>query len=387
MKLLFCFEQDHFDAHIQSGRPYQLRQALVRAGHTLVDAPSLFPPRLDLYRVRELAWRLAGKVERGDRGPRRLGRVARRLERLYARSGCQAVVCPSTLPVAYMSPRIPTYLVVDAVFDFSRARYDSFANLTRRYAREGAATDARALGKTCGVVVPTSLLAEAIGATGQVAQARIRVRPWGPNLAPETGEDPTGLAEGRLKARRLLFIGREWRRKGLDVVLDALRTPEGRDLSCTVIGMSALEAPRRLRRDLAGRVEFLGELSLSNPAGRRRACEAFRQASLFMLPTRAENFGIAFIEALGFGLPVIAFDTDGLSESLGGCEAAVLLPRDAPASAFAQAAQAMLSDPPTYGRLSGAALEAARRFSWASVIEALDELMGLQQKPGADAAP
>ena len=384
MKLLFCFEQNHFDAHIQSGRPFQVRRALVQDGHTLVDAPNLFPPRLDLYRARELAWRMVGKIERGDRGARRLTRVARRLETLYRETGCQAVVSPSTLPVAYMSADIGTYLVLDAFFDFSRVRYDSFANLTRRYARDGAATDTLALAKAYGVVAPTALLAEAIRATGLVREERIRVRPWGPNLVPNPGEDIAALAGARVKNRRLLFIGREWRRKGLDVVLDALRTPQGQDLCCSVIGLSAYEVPLHLRRGLGERVDFLGELSLSRPAMRRRAEDAFRRSSLLMLPTKAENFGIAFIEALSFGLPVVAFDTDGLSESLGGCEAAVLLPRTASPSTFAEAAQAMLADPQTYRRLSRKALDEAARFSWTSVVEALDELMGVQPGHGAD---
>ena len=178
----------------------------------------------------------------------------------------------------------------------------------------------------------------------------------------------------RFGARRILFVGREWRRKGLDVVLDAMRTPLGRDLRCVVLGMRAKQVPPQLLQGIGDRVEFLGELSLASPTERSSATTAFEQASLLMVPTRAENFGITFIEALSFALPIVTFASDGLASSLGGLECAKLLPVESDSSRFAEAAAGMLRDRSRYIGLCREAERASSRFAWANVAESLERL-------------
>ena len=51
---------------------------------------------------------------------------------------------------------------------------------------------------------------------------------------------------------------------------------------------------------IADRVRWLGQLPRSSMAGVYRDCDAF------VLPSRAETFGVAFIEALACGKPLIA---------------------------------------------------------------------------------
>jgi starch synthase len=58
------------------------------------------------------------------------------------------------------------------------------------------------------------------------------------------------------------------------------------------------------------RVRVVDDIQPNDP----RLIELYRTADVFVLPTRAETFGIAAVEASAAGLPVVATRTGGLPE-------------------------------------------------------------------------
>jgi glycosyltransferase involved in cell wall biosynthesis len=114
-------------------------------------------------------------------------------------------------------------------------------------------------------------------------------------------------AHAELRGKRwLLFLSRLHPKKGLSELLDAWRALEGRFRAWhLLIAGPDLDgyglAMRRYAGELGlhGRATFTGML-----AGPARAC-AFGNAELFVLPSHAENFGLAVAEAMAYGLPAI----------------------------------------------------------------------------------
>lgn len=110
-----------------------------------------------------------------------------------------------------------------------------------------------------------------------------------------------------LRGRRfLLFLGRLHEKKGCDLLLQAFaarnssRTDQSMDL--VIAGPCADEAYlEHLKRMLpsASGITFTGML-----AGKRK-WGAFSAADAFILPSHQENFGIAVVEALACGTPVL----------------------------------------------------------------------------------
>lgn len=111
------------------------------------------------------------------------------------------------------------------------------------------------------------------------------------------------------------------------------------------------------------RVRFLGQLDGAGMAA------AYGRARAFLWPGVNEAFGMVYLEAQAFGVPVVAQDRPGVNEVV---DRVGLLPQNDP-TALAQALGAVLNDADTHARRSGAAraliqrrhlLGAARNTVW-----------------------
>jgi len=97
-------------------------------------------------------------------------------------------------------------------------------------------------------------------------------------------------------------------------------------------------------------------------------------ATAFLQASRAEGFGLALVEALAFGLPVIHSDAPALVEVA--ADAGIVVPRDDPdeAEAYATAIREVLGDTGLRDRLSLAARDRSRAFSWRDSAEKVWQL-------------
>ena len=113
--------------------------------------------------------------------------------------------------------------------------------------------------------------------------------------------------------------------------------------------------------ELIDDVEFLGD-RIDLPA-------VLREADLFVLPSETESFGLAALEAMACGVPVVASAVGGLPEVIPDGEVGVLCPLG-DVDAMALAARRILADAPLHQRMSRAARELAEtRYPIAPAVD------------------
>lgn len=116
---------------------------------------------------------------------------------------------------------------------------------------------------------------------------------------------------------RIISVGRLLpEKKGQDVLIRAVKrcVDRGLDVECTFAG-SATTGDAHTVPMLEELIESLGLLGRVHIVqGRTDVATLLAEANLFVLPSRWEGFGLALVEAMAAGLPVIASDIDGPSE-------------------------------------------------------------------------
>jgi phosphatidyl-myo-inositol dimannoside synthase len=141
--------------------------------------------------------------------------------------------------------------------------------------------------------------------------------------------NPTPAEASRLKTFRgvalhsgkiLLSVGRLVPRKGIDTVLEALRRLDrSRSDFVYIIAGDGPDKPRlqalAAQAGVADRVVFAGRV------GHEELAALYNRADLFLMPSRnvgddVEGFGIVFIEAGSYGIPVIGGLSGGVAEAV-----------------------------------------------------------------------
>ena len=112
----------------------------------------------------------------------------------------------------------------------------------------------------------------------------------------------------RQDANLVLFVGSGFRRKGLQVLLEAVPLIKDKEIQVLVIGKGPVHKFKALavRCGIADRIIFMGP--------QKEIEKYYSAADLFVLPTLYDPFSNATLEAMASGIPVITTRNNGAAE-------------------------------------------------------------------------
>lgn len=185
-------------------------------------------------------------------------------------------------------------------------------------------------------------------------------------------------------ATLLLYAGRLDREKNCGLLIDTIEALQRHGDYRLIIAGSG-EQEETLRRDAAakapGRVHFAGQFG-----DRSKLASLYHCADAFVHPNPREPFGIAPLEAMAAGLPLVAPPSGGLLTYANEQNAWLAPPEP---EAFAAAVRTLMQNPPERQRRIEAARRTAASYSWTKAtdlyLDLYAELHALTQ--GACAAP
>jgi glycosyltransferase involved in cell wall biosynthesis len=177
-------------------------------------------------------------------------------------------------------------------------------------------------------------------------------------------------------------------RKRHEDVLRALGDERLRDVGWVVIG----DGPERPRLErLAGELGLDDRVRWTGRLDHEAALRELARCHVMALPSVDEAFGVAYVEALACGVPVVAAAGEGGPKEIAELvDGVTLVPAREPA-AVAGAVSALLSDPGELERVASAARSgAATHFSWQHTgmesVRAYEDALEMTQKRGVKAA-
>lgn len=169
----------------------------------------------------------------------------------------------------------------------------------------------------------TSMM-EAHGLESLLAIRQILVEPNG--LPLETYNVDATLQE---QTPTIVYLGRLHEKKRPDLPIELLSRSSRSDTRLVLAGEGDTKFVDGLKKrvevmGLGDRVEFPGHVT-----GEEKL-RLLQQASLFILPSQQENFGIAVVEALACGTPVLVSDQVALADEIARAGVGIMLPLDSP---------------------------------------------------------
>jgi alpha-1,6-mannosyltransferase len=169
----------------------------------------------------------------------------------------------------------------------------------------------------------------------------------------------------------LLYVGRLVPEKNLPLLFDALQQlsmGSSRDFRLLVVGegIKRTRWERQSSRCAPGRVLFLGHVN-----DRHTLADLYANCDAFVHPNPREPFGIAPLEAMASGLPLVAPDVGGVT-SYANAENAWLVNADT--QSFVAAVQAVFENPAEARERTHKALATAQSFRWENVAASFLDL-------------
>jgi glycosyltransferase involved in cell wall biosynthesis len=199
------------------------------------------------------------------------------------------------------------------------------------------------------------------------------VVPAGPGVSAGADRTPP--------SRCVLFLGRINWKKGLDRLIPAMAHVPGTDL---LIAGNDEENYTATLRALAERCGVVKCVRFLGPVYGADKWRLMATADVFALPSYSENFGIAALEAMACGVPVVVTPEVGLAATIREAGAGEVVEGDA--ESVGRALAKLIADPERRRALGRAGRKAAEeRFSWPTIaaqMEALYLALPSRSQPG-----
>jgi glycosyltransferase involved in cell wall biosynthesis len=352
MNIAYAYEFRADDINVRSGHPYFILEQLEK--RATIDR--LFPldrrvkyafaPNLMFHKLR-------GRAYHPDREPLLLKSLASQVERRL--NGADVVFSPSSAALSFVEADLPKVFCADATFANVVEAYDEYRNCADEYIGKAHAQEARALATCSAAIYPSHFAARSAVEDYGADPRKVHVLPFGANVnVPSTRAVEVAIAARTLEPLRVLFVGREWKRKGGDIVLAAcdIAYRHGLRLTLDIVG------PSTIPQDLPAFARSHGPLLKSDPHQRRALEALLAKSDLLFMPSRVENYGIAFCEAAAYGIPSLSAAVGGIPTVVRTGVSGYILSPDSPPEAYAGVLRDCVRDRGAYVALS----RSARRF-------------------------
>jgi glycosyltransferase involved in cell wall biosynthesis len=268
------------------------------------------------------------------------------------------------LAVGDTEPRLrtPTFFYQDMGFGAALENFDRFGSnmpnllkASRRRLNQLASEQAGLYATSTGIFTMGTWFARWLVERGGLPPKKVHAIGGGLNAIPSRQRQ---VSEGAPR-QRLLFVGKDFFRKGGDIVVDAVARLRraGESFTLSIVGPSRWP----LEGALPPWIDFRGSMAPSAIA------EMWGQHDLLVVPSWFEAYGLVFLEARAAGLPCVARRAFAMPELVPDGEAGRLVPEHGGSEEVAEAVYAVSTDQEMFEKVNADAARVASENSWSAV--------------------
>lgn len=295
------------------GRLYYIGKSLENLGHNIIYIDNLSNSYQNLFRLKSFYYRFIRKrnyIRIMDKS------VAKNISKLVSNSlqkkNIDLIVAPGTIEVAYLKTEIPVIIWTDTTFAGLEEFYDKYKNLSKSNIRDAYHLELNAHKIAKYIVYPSDWAAQSAIKNYKIEPDKIKVINFGSTINKTIDErDLDLIIKKRKKSKlKLFFAAIEWERKGGDILIEAFKKILNKfpDAELHIAGIK----PEINNKSIINNIYLHGFLKKDNTEEYKKLQNLFKESHFFVVPSRAETYGMVFAEAGSYALPVLTSDRGGI---------------------------------------------------------------------------
>ena len=363
MKLAYVTLDDPSDIRTWSGTNYYIHKALTETGFSMVGIGNLQRKPVLITRAKQFFYKcIRSQTYLRLRDPLFAMNYARQIEHTLVHADVDAILSLETYPISFLQTQNPIILWRDATFAGMVGFHPFYRNLCKESIRDGHRTERLAFEKCRLALFSSEWAASSAIKDYGTDPSKIKVVPFGANIEcnRNLAQIRNIISQKSSKVCKLLFIGVVWYWKGGDVAVQVAERLNQMGLP-TELHIAGCTPPY----PLPDFVKSYGFISKKTEQGRAQLNDLFEKSHFFILPTRADCYGIVFAEASSFGLPSLAPDIGGISTVVRNGRNGHTFSRGDDPQLYCQTVLDMMANRQEYERLSLSAFnEYTERLNW-----------------------
>jgi glycosyltransferase involved in cell wall biosynthesis len=374
MKAAYVTAYNASDVHSWSGIPAYMSQASTHSGFNLEYIGDLAEAMSFLFKAKTLFYRkLMRQNYFRDREPSILDSYAKQIGNALVHSDSELVFSPGTIPIAHLETDKPIVFWTDATFASLVDFYPDYSNLCAETLRKGHQMEREALSRCRLAIYSSHWAAKSAIRDYGVDPEKVKVVPFGANIECSRNREDIARITARKDFRicKLLLVGVDWFRKGGDMALRVAErlNQQGVETELHVVGCSPPVEPPDF-------VTLHGYVSKKTEAGVKTLNRVFSESHFFILPSRAECYGIVLAEASSFGLPCLATHIGGIPTAVSNGKNGWTFSLDANPDDYCEYIARYMAAPLDYAQLAASTFEHyAEKLNWLAAGQAVRNLV------------
>lgn len=364
MKLAYISHEDINNINSWSGTPYFISKSLQQGGmiiHPIDKLKRQIPLSLKLTRLFK-NW--VGNKQNLRFHPTVLAGYAKQISLGLAKVRPDAILINDPILAADIETDVPIYIWADTLYAGMLALYPPPSSLSQDYVLSATHATKKALQKCRYAIFSSQWSANLATDIYGINSTKVHVVPFGANIdAPFSTENITAIINDRKPDPiKLIFIGREWERKGGDIVFEVAKKlhASGHRVLVNFIGClppSHIEIPDY--------IHCHGFISKKSEKNREIINRLLSESHFLFVPSRAEAYGIVFCEANSFALPCITSHIGGIPTIVKNNINGMTFSLDTPINTFCDYITDLMKDFTAYRTLALSSFnEYQQRLNW-----------------------